>query len=480
MARLWDKGEKATDVSRAVAEFTVGNDYLYDRRLVIADCAASVAHARQLERLQILNESERRALETELHRIAEEAVTGRFVVAAADEDCHTAIENRLTERLDDPGRRIHAGRSRNDQSATALRLWLREGVLLLLSQIEGLAETMAQRAEEHRFLPMVGRTHMQPAMPSSVGLWFSAFAEELVDDARLLLLAYDQIDRSPLGAGASYGVPLPLDREYTAELMGFRSVHRNVLASQNARGKIESLALDAFDHTMITLSRFAADVIVFSLNELGCFRLPTTLATGSSIMPQKRNPDILELIRSKAAVVAGRAQSAKAVIRSLNSGYSRDLQETKALLMDAFDATLSSISAAHLVARHLEVDQQALMASFDQEVLATDEVFILVKKGTPFRDAYRKVAGRPSTGDIAIKPTVESVMQLLKDRTSTGTPGNLRIDELRGEIKDLGVTVRKGLERHQNAIGELLGSSFSLLAQGHAAKGGVEDKAGKG
>lgn len=466
MAKLWDKGKETRGV---VERFTVGKDYLYDRRLVVADCAGSVAQARQLERLGILSAEERGALERELRAIAKEAAAGDFIVSAEDEDCHTAIENRLTDRVGEAGKRIHAGRSRNDQSATALRLWLREAVTTLTTGVLEMASLLARRGGELQHLPMVGRTHLQPAMPSSVGLWCAAYAEELIDDAQILLLVLDQVDRSPLGAGASYGVPLPLEREYTAALMGFRRVHTNVLASQNGRGKLEALAIDAFDHLMLTLSRFAADVILYSLKEFSYFELPEDIATGSSIMPQKRNPDVLELIRGKAAAVGGIAQGAKSLLRSLNSGYSRDLQETKAMLFDAFDLTQASLEAASLVAKEFRPRPEALLAPFDHEILATDDVFALVDKGVPFRDAYRQVAEKLEglRGDGLPGPpgsiTHAQLLSLLEKRSSTGAPGNLRIEDLVRSIHQMSEILEEGRERHQGAVQELLGSLFSLI-----------------
>ncbi|MFP4432071.1 MAG: argininosuccinate lyase [Spirochaetota bacterium] len=477
MAKLWDKGKETRKV---VERFTVGKDYLYDRRLVPADCLGSIAQARQLERLGIVDTDERDRLEAELRSIAFEAAAGSFSVTPEDEDCHTAIENRLTARIGEAGKRIHAGRSRNDQSATALRLWLREGLLDLISEVLEVASVLTRRAGELRHLPMVGRTHLQPAMLSSVGLWCGAFAEELLDDAELLFLVYDQVDRSPLGAGASYGVPLPLEREYTAALLGFRRVHTNVLASQNGRGKLEALSIDAFDHLMVTLSRFAADIILYSLKEFGYFVLPEDIATGSSIMPQKRNPDVLELIRGKAAAVGGIAQGAKSLLRGLNSGYSRDLQETKAMVIDAFDLTSASLRAAGLVARDFQVDPEALLAPFDHEVLSTDDVFALVEKGAPFRDAYRQVAERleeiRSGRSVPPAITEEALLGLLRKRTATGSPGNLRLDELTGRIQGLGAAAEEGRQRHDGAVRELLGRPVSLVSEGDPPKDGVEDE----
>ncbi|MCF7929773.1 MAG: argininosuccinate lyase, partial [Spirochaetales bacterium] len=318
MAKLW---QKSYQLDSNIERFTVGDDYLLDRKLVSADCLGSIAHARMLASIGLLSQEEEKNLVSELRRI----ISGEdsLSIEAEDEDVHTAIENRLTERLGEAGRKIHTGRSRNDQVLTAMRLYTKAAGYRLRHSLIDLSSALLSLAEGHEFLPLPGRTHLQIAMPSSAGLWASAYAEQLLDDAHLLESALELVDRCPLGSAASYGVPLPLDREMTAGLLGFSGPHHNVLAAQNSRGKLEAAVLDALDQAGITINRLAQDLILFSLPELGYISLPDELCSGSSIMPQKKNPDVLELSRARAAVLSAEAGKIKQIVRGLPSGYQR-------------------------------------------------------------------------------------------------------------------------------------------------------------
>ena len=354
---------------------------------------------------------------------------GSFRVLRSDEDCHTAIENRLTERLGEAGKKIHTGRSRNDQVLTALRVYGRSRLELIRGGVLGLVDDLTVFAQTHQNVPMPGRTHLQTGMPSSVGLWASAWAEELLDTLVLADAAYRLIDRSPLGFAASYGVPLPLDREYSAGLMGFAGVHRNVLAASHSRGKGEAAVLDVLDQIGLTLSRMAQDLILFSLPEFGYFRLPAELCTGSSIMPQKRNPDALELTRAKSATLSAWATQVKNILRSQPSGYNRDLQETKEPYFRGLDLAAEMVAIMGLTIRQLEVVPGALEKAFTPDIFATDAAYELVRSGQSFRDAYRQVGlnldelvGRDPRKTIA-------------DRTHTGAAGNLGLDALRADTE---------------------------------------------
>ena len=283
-------------------------------------------------------------------------------------------------------------------------------------------------AEKHARTPMPGRTHMQVAMPSSVGLWAGAWAEEILDDLSLSRNAFVLLDCCPLGSAASYGVPLPLDREMVADLLGFSRVQNNVLYANNSRGKLESIAAEAVEQAVLTLSRLAQDLILFSLPEFGYFTLPAELCSGSSIMPQKKNPDGLELVRGRSASISAGVLSMKTVLRALPSGYNRDLQETKGPFFRACEDGLGCVRIMDLTVEKLVVNEAALKAAFTPEIFATDRALELVSGGTPFRDAYKEV-GR-SLESLAGRDPVEAI----GGRKSTGTTGNLRLDVPRAAI----------------------------------------------
>ena len=379
-----------------VLAFTVGQDPVLDLRLAEWDCYGTAAHVTMLSRMKVspklFSKEECDAVLRELAKIRDAARAGKFRITEEDQDCHLAIERNLTERLGDLGKRVHTGRSRNDQSATAIRLFARDQLLGTVGETLDLAEALLRFARRNRTLPMVGRTHLQPAMPSSVGTWASAWAEELLDGLPLLWGAYETTDRCPLGSAASYGVPLPIDRALTARLLGFREPVHNVLAAGNSRGKVEAAVVSALSQTMLTLSRLAQDLILFSMPEFGYFSLPREFCTGSSIMPQKYNPDVCELVRSKAAQVVGLAASASGILVGMPGGYNRDLQDTKKLLMEALDTTRASLRIMARLAGGLVAHPDRLRAAFAEPgVFATDRALELVAGGMPFRDAYHQV-----------------------------------------------------------------------------------------
>ncbi len=439
MAKLWQKQYKLDEL---IERFTVGEDYALDRQLLVADCAASVAHARMLAEAGLIGGEEAAALERELGAIAGEAAEGRFTVSRADEDGHTAIENRLTERLGEPGKKIHTGRSRNDQVITAIRLYLKAYLATLGDTTGACAELLFDRAERHADLPMVGRTHMQPAMPSTVGLWMAAYGEELVDLLQLLQNVYALVDQSPLGAAASYGVPLPLNRSRVAELLGFARVQNNVLYVNNSRGRIESLVLDLLDQLGLTLNKLATDLILFSLPEFGYFSLPEELCSGSSIMPQKRNPDGLELVRAKAGMLSGWAAQVKNVVRSLPSGYNRDFQETKQPLLAGCATALDSVRVIALTVERLTVHPERLRDAFTPEVFATDLALEFVRAGDSFREAYRKVGENPHAAGE------RDPAEVIAARSAEGSPGNLALAAPRERLTAL----RSWADRERQAL----------------------------
>lgn len=419
MAKLW---EKDYDLDALIERFTVGNDYILDLQLLPADCIASAAHATMLAAVGIISVKDKDLLLSELSALLKEFDAGEFVILPEHEDGHTAIEERLIARLGDAGKKIHTGRSRNDQVLTAQRLYSR-GLLCAVSEaVCSLVEVLLEFGRTHALTPMPGRTHMQPAMPSSVGLWAMAFAEHLLDTCELLDTAYRLNDQSPLGAAASYGVPLPLDRELTATLLGFSRVQTNALYANNSRGIMESIVLDSFEQLGLCLGKLASDCITFSLPEFGYFSLPDRLCSGSSIMPQKKNPDGLELVRAKTAALSGQAQSVKNVVRALPSGYNRDFQETKAPLIHGGRTILDCLAVTQLSMESLGVNPDALAAGFGPEIYATDKAIELVQGGMSFRDAYRKVAAE--IDQIEDRSPTESLLS----RQHLGTPNNLDID----------------------------------------------------
>jgi argininosuccinate lyase len=425
MAKLW---EKAYSLDALVEAFTVGDDYRLDSRLVNADCVASMAHAQMLAAIGILTPADRDALHAELARIISRNGEGAFVIRPSDEDVHTAIENHLVAAIGEAGKRIHTGRSRNDQVLAALRLWTRGFLFSFHEAGIDLCERLLGLAEAHALTPMPGRTHLQTAMPSSVGLWAAAYAEELLDDLDLAHHAFTMLDCCPLGSAASYGVPLPLDRERVADLLGFSRVQNNVLYAGNSRGKLEAVALEAVEHSVLTLSRMAQDLILFSLPEFGYFTLPPELCSGSSIMPQKKNPDGLELIRGKSAAISADLLAMKTLMRALPGGYNRDLQETKGPYFRSCEQGLGCVRIMDVTVQKLVVNKDRLKRAFTPDIFATDRALELVSDGTPFRDAYRAVGS--SLDSLSERDPVEAI----KARKSTGAPGNLRLDVPRAVV----------------------------------------------
>jgi len=382
-------------IDSEVLSFTVGKDIVLDVALAEADCIGSAAHVAMLSRIRVkprlfTAQATKRVI-AELVNIIRKVRSGSFRISTDDQDVHLAIERILTRKLGDLGRKIHTARSRNDQVAVDLRLYGKEQLLHMMHESLALAEALLKFARKHVFFPMVGRTHLRPAMPSSVGLWASAHAESLLDDFSLLKGAYEFNNRCPLGSGAGYGVSLKIDRDLTARLLGFTCPHHNVLYASNARGKCESVVLSAVSQVMLSISRLAEDLILYSMPEFGYFSLPEEYCTGSSIMPQKNNPDVLELVRARAWRVLSCTSTVTGIVKGLPSGYSRDLQETKEPFIDGIQITRSCLRILVLLVKKLKVDRKALLAGFTPQVFAADRVLELVAKNMPFRQAYNYV-----------------------------------------------------------------------------------------
>lgn len=420
MSRLWDKGGAAGQALDPVVErFTVGEDPHLDLELVPYDALASLAHARMLSEIGILDGEELAGLERELAVVVGEARRGEFRITRADEDGHTALENRLTERLGDAGRKIHTGRSRNDQVIAALRLWGREALLAATERLLAVVERLLDLADEHREVSVPGYTHTRQAMPSTLGHLFAAHGEGLLDAVPWLQTAFAHLDRSPLGSASGYGVPLPLDRRRVAELLCFGGLQVNTLAVQNDRGKSESLALTAVAAPASDLGRLAHDLILASSDELGWITLATEVTTGSSIMPQKRNPDVLELVRAGAARLRSRAAEVNAVYAPLPSGYHRDLQLTKAPFLRGLAEAVDLFAVFRVALDGLTIHPERCHAAVQAATAATDEVYRRIGEGTPFRTAYREVGADPA-GSVQGEPA-----ETWRGRTHEGAPGAL-------------------------------------------------------
>lgn len=428
MTKLWQKGYKLDHLTE---RFMTGADPIIDRSLIKYDCIGSIAHASMLHKIGILNDSELADLKKGLNRIISLAKDGKFEIAFEDEDVHTAVENYLIKHFGEVGKKLHTARSRNDQILLDLRLYMRDYLLNITEALLHLAESLLHFAEKYKVIPIPGRTHFQRAMPSSLGLWAGAFLESLLDDALLLQTAYQIINQSPLGSAASYGVSLPIDRQYVADLLGFTSVQNNVLYANNSRGKFESIVLSALVQIMTDLSKFATDVIVFSTPEFGYLTLPEKFCPGSSLMPQKRNPDPLELIRAKASIVAGSYNQVLDVIRSLPSGYNRDFQETKLPLMLGLEETYNSLHVFTRIMESVEVNEKKCYAAFSPELFATDDVLKLVSGGMPFRDAYHQVAQNPE------KVSNLNPKDNILNKKHLGATGNLGLSLSQDKIKTL-------------------------------------------
>ena len=425
---LWQKPGVTVDAE--IQAFLAGEDVILDREFFLHDIAASRAHAEGLQRIGILTGEELAALTRELEALAADFGNGDFVLDATYEDGHSAIEARLTERLGDTGRKIHTGRSRNDQVLVATRLWLKDRLAALQGIAREVARIALERAAAEAQLPMPGYTHLQRAVVSSAGMWWAGWAEAFIDDAQRAADTRAWIDANPLGSAAGYGVNLPLDRDHTTEALGFDRVQVSPLYAQLSRGKFELAALEALSSAMLDLRRLAWDLSLFTSAEFGFVALPAQYTTGSSIMPNKRNPDVIELMRaSYASVAAARCEIEQ--LLSLPSGYHRDLQVSKGALFHGFGKGLQALALLPDLLRNLEWEPEALAAALEPSMYATDLAVDLARDGVPFREAYRQAADpqRWQGGDPAAS---------LRARVSPGAAGDLRLDLLHQRLERLG------------------------------------------
>jgi argininosuccinate lyase len=391
VSRLWEKG---LPLDERVLRYTAGEDHLLDARLVSYDVRGCIAHAEMLAAQELISEDDCTAIRDGLTRLEKSFERGEWQISLEDEDVHTALESRLTADIGEAGGRLHLGRSRNDQVLTALRLYLRDVALDLADRVAGLRAAIAALADRQGDVELPGYTHMQHAMPSSVALWCGGFDEGFADAVAGLKAVHKRINKNPLGSAAGYGTPgLPLDRELTTEKLGFESTQTPVTAAQLSRGKGESALLFEIALMMQDLSRMASDLLLFYTQEFAYVSLAPEVTTGSSIMPQKRNPDVLELLRASSATTQACLDEALMITAKLPSGYHRDLQRLKSPVFRAIDLAIDSVDIMAYLLEGLKFLPDNIQ--LDEGIFAKAEAYSLVTEdGIPFREAYRQVAKR--------------------------------------------------------------------------------------
>lgn len=426
---LWSA---AAAPDEAMLAYTVGSDREVDARLIRWDILGSLGHVEALHRGTIISARERQAMRRALRGALAAVEAGTLVIGAQHEDVHSAVEFWLTAHHGDVGERIHAGRSRNDQVALDIRLLLKDTVLALHALMVDVTRELVDFAAKHRRVIWPGYTHQRIAMPSSAGAWAAGYAEQLLDAADAVNGVWPRVDRSPLGSAAGYGVPLPLAREATARALGFAGIDQVVTTVQGARGQLEAAVLAWCVDAAHPLQRVSSDAILWSSDEFGWVILPAELSTGSSIMPQKRNPDLFELTRARAAAVAGDLATVLALKGGLPGGYHRDFQLLKAPLFRGLDATGEMLAMLRTAIPRLGVDAARARTALRNEVFATDEALRRVREGEAFRVAYRDVAARVKRGEQVPEP---STAEVLAARGSTGGLGNLPLGALRARMR---------------------------------------------
>ena len=423
--KLWDKGY-STD--KFVEEFTVGRDRELDLFLAEADVLGNMAHMKMLNSIGLLSDDDRVALEQGLKKIYEQVQAGDFTIEDGVEDVHSQVEFMLTEMCGDAGKRIHTGRSRNDQVMVDIKLFSRSAIIALQKSVEELFSTLMQKAEEWKDVLMPGYTHQQVAMPSSFGMWLSAYAEALADDMLMLQAAYKLVNTNPLGSGAGYGSSVPLNRTMTTRLLGFDDLAYNSMYAQMQRGKTERVVLTAIAAIAATVGRLAQDVCLYSCANFGFVKLPDAFTTGSSIMPHKKNPDIFELTRAKCNRMQALPMEVTLVATNLPSGYFRDMQLTKEIYVPAFKEITDVVRMAKAGIEQMWINRDILANDIYKYLFTVEDVNDAVAKGVPFRDAYREVGMRVQNG------TYEHDGREL-NHTHEGSIGNLCLENIRQKFE---------------------------------------------
>jgi argininosuccinate lyase len=423
--KLW---QKTTTSKKEVEQFTVGRDPEFDILLAPYDVLGSMAHAEMLGSIDLLTGEENLLLQKGLKEIYEEIKQGKFVIEAGVEDVHSQVELVLTRRYGDVGKKLHSGRSRNDQVLVDLKLFYRDAIREIFEEANSLANQLIQLAETHKEDLMPGYTHTQLAMPSSFGLWFASFAEGLSEDLGLLQVAFELSNKNPLGSAAGYGSSFPLDRTMTTRLLGFADLHHNVINAQNSRGKTERTIAFALAGMAGTLNKLSSDVVLFCNPHFGFIAFPDELTTGSSIMPHKKNPDVFELIRAKTNQIQSLPGTIGFLLTNLTTGYHRDMQLLKEEIFPALDSMRSCLQMSHFMLKSIQVRKNILEDPFYMHLFSVEVVNELVLKGVPFRDAYKQVGE-----DIEAKRFVPNQEKVT--HRHEGSIGNLCLAEIEAKLE---------------------------------------------
>ena len=422
--KLWDKGY-STD--KKIDHFTVGNDRELDLVLAKYDIKASMAHAKMLGKIGLLTSEETLELVRELENIAQSIKDGKFIIEDTFEDVHSKIEFILTEKLGDTGKKIHTARSRNDQVLVAMQLYLKEELSEIKLQTKELFYLLLELAEKYKEILLPGYTHFQIAMPSSFGLWFSAYAESLVDDLYFIDSAFKIADQNPLGSAAGYGSSFPIDRSYTTAEMGFSDLKYNVIAAQMGRGKVEKATAFGISGIAGTLSKLAMDICLYMSQNFNFISFPDALTTGSSIMPHKKNPDVFELIRAKCNSLQAIPGQIALITTNLPSGYHRDLQMVKTLIIPAIQEIKSCLEMMTFSLKDIKVNSNILDDPKYDYLFSVDTLNQLVLSGIPFRDAYKQIGAEIEAGTFKPKKQL--------DHNHEGSLGNLCLDKIKAKMK---------------------------------------------
>ncbi len=425
--KLWSKA--GTNTSSLIEAFTVGRDKEFDVELAEYDVLGSMAHTEMLASVGLMTKEDLSLVHNGLNAILEEIRAGKFAIEPDIEDVHSQVEYLLTSRIGEAGKKIHSGRSRNDQVAVDIKLYLRAQVLALKDEVAELFELLMALSEQYKDKLLPGYTHLQIAMPSSFGLWFGAYAESLVDDMEVLAAAYQVANKNPLGSGAGYGSSFPLNRTMTTELLHFRTLNYNSVYAQMTRGKTEKIVAMGLASVAATLSKLAMDCTLYINQNFGFISFPPELTTGSSIMPHKKNPDVFELIRAKCNRIQSTPNELTLLTNNLPSGYHRDLQLTKEILFPAIRESKACLQMTRLMLSHVEVRDGILEDSKYKYLFSVEAVNELVNKGIPFRDAYKQVGEAIERGQFLF----DYRRQL--HHTHEGSIGNLCNDRIAGEMR---------------------------------------------
>jgi argininosuccinate lyase len=424
--KLWDKG---TEINKLIEAFTIGRDTEMDLFLAEFDVLGSLAHIKMLESIGLLSAEELVSLTCALREIYLEVRKGEFVIEAGSEDVHSQVELILTRKLGDAGKKIHSGRSRNDQVLTDLKLYTRSEIKTIVNQSVELFEILIAQSNKYRQVVMPGYTHLQVAMPSSFGLWFGAYAESLTDDLLLLQAAYRITDQNPLGSAAGYGSSFPLNREMTTHLLGFESMNYNVIYAQMGRGKVEKTVAFALASVASTLSRLAYDVCLFMSQNFNFVSLPDELTTGSSIMPHKKNPDVFELLRSHCNRIQSVPNQILLMTNNLPSGYFRDLQLIKEVFIPTFSELRSCLDIACFAISNIKVNERIMDDDRYENIYSVEEVNRMVIQGVPFREAYRQVGESIRNGTFHPEKDIH--------HTHQGSIGNLCLTGIQQKMEEI-------------------------------------------